>query len=137
MYILLKYYKLFWKNGLNFKGRASVAEYWWPWLMNFLIAIVLGMIINASSDSLIFLRIAYSFITIVPGFALTIRRFHDSNKSGFYLLLFFVPFVGWIWILYLLIKDGDPAVNDYGENPKMVLNSEIYSSFSNGNNKSE
>jgi uncharacterized membrane protein YhaH (DUF805 family) len=50
--------------------------------------------------------------------AVTVRRLHDTGKSAWWLLIMFIPFIGAIWLLVLLINDSDPDTNRYGDNPK-------------------
>ena len=68
------------------------------------------------------LYIAYALFVLVPGIAVTLRRLHDIGKSGWMYLVAFIPIVGWIWLLILLIKEGDQGNNAYGEDPKLILN---------------
>jgi uncharacterized membrane protein YhaH (DUF805 family) len=59
-----------------------------------------------------------SLAILVPSIAVTTRRLHDSGKSGWRQLLFFIPLVGIVvWIIWM-VKDGDDGVNKYGPNPK-------------------
>ena|SRR6266498_3581511 len=61
----------------------------------------------------------YSLAVVVPGLAVTIRRLHDTNHSGWWVLINLVPLVGWIWLLIFLVTDSDPGENRYGPNPKV------------------
>ena len=63
------------------------------------------------------LNLLYSLAIIVPGIAVTIRRLHDTGRSGWWILLGLVPFVG-ILLLVLMCLDSEPGTNEYGENPK-------------------
>ena len=54
---------------------------------------------------------------VFPLFALAIRRFHDVGKSGWCEMLWFVPVWGWIQLWCLLLREGDPARNKYGDPP--------------------
>jgi hypothetical protein len=62
-----------------------------------------------------------SLALFIPGIAVTVRRLHDTNKSGWFILVFFIPFIGWIYLLYLLVE-GDKASNQYGPDPKAIEN---------------
>ena len=54
--------------------------------------------------------------------AVLLRRLHDSGKTGWNLLLIFIPIIGWIWLLILLIMIGEPKINKWGPYPKGVKN---------------
>jgi len=51
----------------------------------------------------------------LPSLAVGARRLHDINKSGWFQLIWFIPILGWIYMIYLLVQDGDAAANQYGE----------------------
>lgn len=117
------YKKVVFENYANFKGRARRSEYWYFLLMNMIFAII-AMIIDKTSGMNIaplpygYVYLAYVLSTLLPGLAAAVRRLHDIGKSGWYLLLSFIPLVGSIWILVLLCKDGDSGTNEYGSDPK-------------------
>ena len=60
---------------------------------------------------------AYTLITFLPAFTMQVKRLHDINKSGMWILLCLIPFIGCIILLVLLCKDGDKTANNYGELP--------------------
>jgi len=117
------YYKeCFTPKYADFNGRARRSEYWFFVLFNILIVMLIGII-----DSLLFVRflgfpvltLVYFFAQIVPGLAVAIRRLHDTNRSGWWLLLGFVPVVG-LAVLVFMFLDGTPGMNQYGSNPKGI-----------------
>ena len=55
---------------------------------------------------------------IIPSFALTVRRLHDVGKSGWFIFIVFIPFIGAIWLLVLNCKNGEVGENKYGADPK-------------------
>ena len=105
----------------TFKGRASRSEYWWWYLFNIIITMVgypcllLGL---ASEDSTItiigVMWLLYGLATLIPNIAVTVRRLHDSNHSGWNLLWCLLPMVGGLVLLYFLIIDGTHSDNSYG-----------------------
>jgi len=97
------------KNYANFNGRARRKEFWMFYLINFIIAFVIGIIAGMISFPL--LGTIYSLAVLVPTLAVGVRRIHDGNKSGWFIL---IPFYN----LYLLIIEGDKGANEYGEDPK-------------------
>lgn len=103
-------------NYANFNGRARRKEYWYFVLANFLISIVTNVLVFVS-DSLSFVGIIVGLALFIPSLAVTIRRLHDTNKSGWYLLLGLIPLVNF-YLLYLMFVEGDRGPNQYGPDPK-------------------
>ena len=112
------------KQYVDFKGRARRKEYWMFFLFNFIAAFTLallgGMIAGAldAPELAMIPYFMYALGIIVPSIAAVVRRLHDQNKSGWYLLVYFIPFVGFIWLLVLLCTEGDAGPNEYGPDPK-------------------
>ena len=111
----------------DFSGRARRAEYWWFLLVNFGVLFGLGfvsLILGSASDTLGglggILYAVYALGVIVPSFAVTVRRLHDTGKSGWMVLIWLIPLVGWIILLLFYFTDGDPGSNQYGPSPKYV-----------------
>jgi uncharacterized membrane protein YhaH (DUF805 family) len=111
----------------DFTGRARRAEYWWFVLVNLGVTIgisVVTLILASSNDSSAglgaIIYIVYGLGVIVPSFAVAVRRLHDTNKSGWMLLILFIPLVGPILLLVFYFTDGDPGANQYGPSPKYV-----------------
>ena len=107
----------------NFEGRARRTEYWMFQLFT-VIALFVAMIVDvtigvATQFPVPVLTIAYSLATMVPAIAVAIRRLHDTDRSGWWLLLGLVPF-GSIVILVFDCLDSTPWPNRYGPNPKAV-----------------
>jgi len=105
----------------KFDGRASRAEYWWFALANILAWMVLSILAIAAMafadilGILMFLVVgAYWVGLIVPSIAVTIRRLHDTNKSGWLMLIALIPF-GSIVVLIFMLLAGDTGANQYGE----------------------
>ena len=111
------------KSYSDFNGRSRRKEYWMFTLWNFifaLLAISLDYSFGIVYPSIGYgpLYIAYALFVLVPNIAVAIRRLHDTGKSGWMYLVAFIPIAGWIWLLILLIKEGDQGNNAYGEDPK-------------------
>ena len=96
----------------QFSGRASRSEYWWFALASFLVVMAAGIIDVAAGTAVVTL-LAYLFL-IVPGIAVSVRRLHDVNRSGTYLLLNLVPLIGSILIFIWAVTPGDKKANEYG-----------------------
>ena len=130
------------KKYFNFKDRASRSEYWYFTLFG-LIVYAIGFGLMFISYKLFWLLIVISIALIIPFIAVTARRLHDINKSGWFQLLS-VPagileaafqaqksleilfmIVGWgcgIYLFILYIQEGDKKQNRFGENPLRIKN---------------
>ncbi|MBX7042973.1 MAG: DUF805 domain-containing protein [Ignavibacteria bacterium] len=111
------------KNYTNFSGRARRKEYWMFTLFNVIFAVaamlldnLLGIAIEGIGYGPIYGL--YVLATIVPGIAVSVRRLHDVDKSGWMLLIGLIPLIGAIWLLVLFVTEGTPGDNQYGPNPK-------------------
>jgi len=110
----MNYYTSAFKKYAKFSGRASRSEYWYFYLFNLIIFFALAFLegllgIYSDSGDSVFGNIYY-LIVLIPSIAVGVRRMHDVNKSGWFLV---IP----IYNLLLLIRKGDDGVNKYGENP--------------------
>lgn len=122
------------KKYAEFSGRARRQEYWMFVLFNFVIASAATLI-----DELLgyrgdygLLNSLYSLAIFIPGLAVTVRRLHDTDKSGWFLLIALIPVIGWIWIIVVLATAGVRGANKYGADPK-DNNSDGFSSVLDGN----
>ena len=118
------YLKAF-KNYVGFSGRARRREYWYFTLFSLLITIALSIldyiIFELSSESVLGIFTgAYALAVIIPTFAVTFRRLHDTGRSAWWWLINLVPFLGNLIYLYLLILDSQPGENRWGPSPKAV-----------------
>jgi len=115
---LMNWYLAVLKKYAVFKGRARRKEYWMFFLFNLIIAFVLGMVegflgINPTGGQSILADI-YQLAVLLPSIAVGIRRMHDVNKSGWFIL---VP----IYNLFLAVKQGDVGENRFGPDPLEVV----------------
>ena len=101
------------KNYVNFEGRASRPEYWWFTLAYAIVNIILSLIPRAGTILSGFLGLA----VLIPSIGVAVRRLHDINKSGWWLLIALVPIVGYIIVILWLVKPSDNGENQYGERP--------------------
>jgi uncharacterized membrane protein YhaH (DUF805 family) len=67
---------------------------------------------------LLALGILFFLATFIPQLAVTIRRFHDQDKSGWFYLLAFVPFVGGLIVFIFMLLEGTRGPNRFGPDPK-------------------
>lgn len=129
--------KTCYQKFFTYKGRARRSEFWWFWLFcNALSAVPVVIILNAmeemsqyyyyTPDSIITKLFFWGFLTLlisVPLFFATIRRLHDIDYSGWWLLIVFIPVIGtivWLGLLFLETLDGTAEDNKYGPSPKYV-----------------
>ncbi|WP_163970319.1 DUF805 domain-containing protein [Oceanobacillus halotolerans] len=108
------------KNYVNFQGRARRTEYWMFTLFN-LLAIILLTIIEAMIGLFGVLTFLYNIAILLPALAVQIRRLHDIGRSGWWILISFVPIAGGIILLVFMCLDSEPNDNQYGPNPKIEL----------------
>ena len=111
------------KKYAEFSGRARRREYWFFVLFNIIVSIVLVMIDSATGT----LRMAagfgllsglYSLAVLIPSLAVAVRRLHDTNRTGWWLLLAFIPLIGAIILIVFFATEGTSGNNDFGPNPK-------------------
>lgn len=104
---------------LDISGRASVKEYWVFIILNLvlmLIAAVMGAILANISELLSYIMFPIFICLIIPSITILIRRLHDSNKSGWWILLCLIPIASLI-VLYFTMVPSNPETNKYGECP--------------------
>ena len=115
----------------TFTGRASRSEYWYFTLFNIItstLLFLLGIAIGAAtggSDGVpgglivgYILYIIYGLGVLIPSLAVTVRRLHDTNNSGWLILLGLIPCVGGIVLLVFMILQGTNGENKYGDIPE-------------------
>ena len=106
------------KKYAVFSGRARRKEYWMFFLFNIIIAIVIGVVEGIVGSPGV-IGLIYSLAVLIPGIAVTIRRLHDTGRTGWWILIGFVPIIGAIVLLVFMVLEGDSGQNDYGANPKL------------------
>jgi uncharacterized membrane protein YhaH (DUF805 family) len=117
----MKYYLKALKNYANFSGRARRKEYWLFTLYNIIIYVALVILVAmvgflpGGAEGVF--GAFYMVGVLIPALAVSVRRLHDTGRSGWWFLLNFVPF-GAIVVLVFLVQDSNPASNKFGENPK-------------------
>ncbi len=124
------YLKVVRDNYANFSGRARREEYWMFQLFNILIsfglALTLGLLAMLIETPVIMVLIYVYFLGIlIPSLAVTVRRLHDTEKSGWMILIGLIPLVGSIILLVFYCTEGTKGSNQYGDDPKATSNNEI------------
>ena len=101
------------KKFFDFSGRASKSEYWWFQLYN---AIIYVLSFVFQGDLVLLLSILI-IVNLIPVYAVGVRRIHDSDKSGWFVLISLIPLIG-LYIFVLLLQDGSKGKNRFGVKPK-------------------
>lgn len=109
-----------WKSLLfEFDGRINRAKFWGGSIAVWAAVVLMFMIAGAINSSAVWFLFVVAYIPVVwAGLALSIKRWHDRGKSGWWILIAFVPFIGGIWALVETgFLPGTPDENQYGPNP--------------------
>jgi uncharacterized membrane protein YhaH (DUF805 family) len=101
----------------QFDGRARRAEYWWFTLATFILFMIV-FVVSAIVKPLFFLSFILWIGLIVPSIAVAIRRLHDTDKSGWFILFGLIPFIGGIILLIFMVTDSTHGTNQYGTSEK-------------------
>ncbi len=111
------------KRYVGFEGRSSRSEYWYWFLFLVIVGVVFGVIeaavggMNSPSGNLVYhLNQLFGLATLLPGLAVAMRRLHDTNRSGWWLLIAFT-IIGVIVLIVWYCLPGTPGSNKYGDNP--------------------
>ncbi len=111
----------FFANYATFSGRSNRGEFWF-WVLD---SMLIGLLLSAL-DGLLFggmmgngegsgpLGALWGLATLIPGLALGARRLHDTDRSGWWLLLWLVPVVGWIVLFVWYVQKPDAGPNRFG-----------------------
>ena len=115
----------------EFTGRSRRKEYWMFYLLNILISLFVGLLFvvgyyadmsQSEMDTylmpVVYIACVYALATLIPGLAVTVRRLHDTDRSGWNILWGLVPLVGGFILLYFYVSDGDQGPNRFGPDPK-------------------
>ncbi|WP_129045151.1 DUF805 domain-containing protein [Companilactobacillus metriopterae] len=112
---MINSYKKFWSNVFNFSGKSNRPDYWWPIIINWLLAVIIIAIIQAITghpfEDIYNFRDLYAnmvsdiiaIIVWIGTLSLRIRRLHDTDRSGWWVLLNLVPVIGVIWFIILML----------------------------------
>ncbi|AKU14803.1 DUF805 domain-containing protein [Luteipulveratus mongoliensis] len=118
----MDYYTSVIKRYVDFSGRARRKEFWMYTLINWIISIVLSIV-----DKIIgtdfgngggLLAGLYALAVFLPSLGVAVRRLHDTNRSGWWVLIGLIPVIGFIVLILFWIKEGDPHPNEHGPDPK-------------------
>ncbi|MET7522290.1 DUF805 domain-containing protein [Streptomyces sp. NPDC005248] len=105
------------KKYAVFSGRARRQEYWMYMLFNY-IAIIVAVVLDVVLGTLPVITAIYVFAVLLPSLGVTIRRLHDTGRTGWWILFGIVPLAGPITLLVFDCLEGDRSENAYGPDPK-------------------
>tara|TARA_B100001250_G_C19242209_1_gene547038 strand:- start:104 stop:478 length:375 start_codon:yes stop_codon:yes gene_type:complete len=123
----MNYYLSAMQNYAEFNGRSRRKEFWMFTLI-YTVILIVAMILDSLFGSYYYigdveiigyLELITSIIHIVPSIAVTIRRLHDINKTGWFFCVILIPLAGIIWYLVMMCTNGTNGENEYGTDPKI------------------
>ena len=112
------------KKFATFSGRASRPEFWYFWLTCFLVNFIFNVIVqlvgpeSAASNIVAIVQGLFGLAIIIPHIAVVVRRLHDTNRTGWWFLIVFIPLIGAIILLLWLASAPTPGTNMYGPQPR-------------------
>ncbi|MGZ5314064.1 MAG: DUF805 domain-containing protein [Solirubrobacterales bacterium] len=101
---------------VKFDGRASRPAFWW-WLLFVVLVSIAANIIDAGIFEGTVLTWIVGLALFLPGLSVSIRRLHDTNRTGWWVLISFIPIIGFIVLLVFYIQESDAGENQYGPPP--------------------
>jgi uncharacterized membrane protein YhaH (DUF805 family) len=110
----------------TFEGRARRKEYWY-YVLFYCLALITLLLVDDVTGTLSekagigLLSGLFALGTLVPSLAVTVRRLHDTNRTGWWVLIGIIPLIGDIVLLVFTVQDSQPGGNRFGPNPKGVL----------------
>lgn len=119
---LMCYFGMF-EQYFGFRGRTRRREFWWAFLFNTIVGFVVAFLdgfVFSGYDSHKYgglLIGIYMLVSFLPLLALQVRRLHDTNKSGWWVLLSLMPVLNIAYLVWL-VTDGDKGANRFGKDPK-------------------
>ena len=126
------------KRYADFSGRSRRKEYWMFVLFQILVLVPLAVLFVAfggpgddPSDpfggiTLLIISVLYLLVFLIPGIAVQVRRFHDQDKSGWFILLGFIPYVGGIILFVFMCLEGTRGPNRFGPDPKDPYSEDVF-----------
>ncbi len=123
--VIMNWYLIALKKYAVFSGRSRRKEYWYFYLFYILFIFVLSFIdvMIGTYDAVAEIGLiggVFILFSLIPLLATSVRRLHDTDRSGWWLLIALIPIIGAIVILVFTLQDSKPGQNQYGSNPKEV-----------------
>jgi uncharacterized membrane protein YhaH (DUF805 family) len=114
---------------VGFTGRARRSEYWWFVVFSILVNIVTSILDNVlgttmgADDAFYNAGVIGTIVGLamfLPGLAVAVRRLHDTDRTGWWVLIALVPFLGFILLIVFFASDSKPGTNRFGPSPKGI-----------------
>lgn len=127
-YGMVEWTKKVLSNYATFEGRARRKEYWLFYLATIIISIAFGFIEgfmsglmgSASMEDTAISPIILALVFFIPTIAVGTRRLHDTGRSGWWQLLWFIPIIGWIVLIVFFAQQTSPQTNQWGFPAKQI-----------------
>ena len=107
-------------NYCNFLGRASRSDYWWFCLFSFVASWVLTILFCWSDTAEYIVSGLFSLAILLPSLGLSVRRLHDTGRSGWWIFINLIPVIGTLIYLYFTVQPSQPVPNQWGGVPNLV-----------------
>jgi uncharacterized membrane protein YhaH (DUF805 family) len=109
------------RRYVDFSGRASRSQFW-LYVLFYIIIVVIAVVIdalvfNSFEGGIGVLQLLVALIHLIPSIAISVRRLHDTDRSGWWIFISLVPLIGAIWLLVLYCLDGTQGNNRFGPRP--------------------
>jgi uncharacterized membrane protein YhaH (DUF805 family) len=123
---MIDYFKMAFEKYADFQTRSSRSEFWYFFLANIIIifglmmiGIIMSEIFNSSDikSAAAVILVIYYIAAFIPNFSIAVRRLHDTNRSGWFLLMGLIPFIGSIIMLVFFSQESDLHANKWGHVP--------------------
>lgn len=123
----MKWYLLVWQRFADFHGRSPRREFWTFTLVNTVVLLILylagtgfSMAEESAAGGIAYiLSVAYFLVVFIPTLACSVRRLHDTNRSGWWILISLIAVIGDVALLVLLAIEGTHGRNPYGPDPRL------------------
>ena len=115
--IIDNFRKIVTRHYVDFEGRARRSQFWYFVLVYFVIALVLSILQQIVGLGYL-LSGLLGIALLLPNLSLGVRRLHDTNKSGWWILIGIIPILGWIALIYFYCQPGTAGSNTFGADPK-------------------
>ena len=106
-------------KSFTFSSRSSRSEYWWWMLAGILFQIICTIIAVLGNVGV---AAIFPILLVLPTATMIVRRLHDLEKSGWWVLIVLIPLIGILYLIYLFIQEGDMNENIYGPVPTNYWN---------------
>jgi uncharacterized membrane protein YhaH (DUF805 family) len=106
-------------KSFTFSSRSSRSEYWW-WMLAGILFQIICIVIAILGD--VGVAAIFPTLLVLPTTTMIVRRLHDLEKSGWWVLIVLIPLIGILYLIYLFIQEGDMNENIYGPVPTNYWN---------------